>query len=405
MISVHIPTNLFYPELPGGPNQYFRYGPFLRERGVHFHVHTARKPHHEEEEFEIHGIRVKRYETPDGLSIHDEMEYLAERALEEIGPKGAGNVLHPVGAMLQTPRTVKTLWQARLRGIAPCMHCMAMPILERTTPWGRARELARLRFIFSPYRKLLMCSRLMGRAYGDLIGGSRDRIRAIPNGIDLSVFSPVDAGEKTGLRRSLGLREDAPIVLYVGSVIPRKGVEILLEAWEIVSEKFPSARLVIVGSTGARPTIRDDDLVSESERYLVEILDQVEALRDPASVVFAGEVTNVRDYYRSADLFAFPSRREGLPSVVLESMACGVPCVVAPFVGVPDDGEEYGVAGRDYVRSSHDPARFAADLVGLLEDEDRRVTMGDRASRWIGETQEMGLATDQLAEVYREIAS
>ncbi|MDF1852682.1 MAG: glycosyltransferase family 4 protein [Verrucomicrobiales bacterium] len=405
MIRVQVPANCFYPELPGGPNQYFRYGPFLRERGVQLVVHTPRQPHHQEKEFEINGIEVHRHDLPAGGSHQRDLELLLEIAIDSVGrgSDASGSRLHPIGTFLESRSALSRLWRARLRGIPSCVHMMMMPEWGSESFPRRYRESLRAKVLFSPYAKMLMCSRVMGRAYAEYAKTSPGRIEAIPNGIDLSVFSPVSPERKRELRTELNLSQEAPLVIYVGSVVPRKGVDLLVEAWEGVLRLHPDAVLLIVGSTGARPTIRDAAEVSETDRYIGEVFDRIEQLSRPGSVHFAGEVENVQEYYRASDLFAFASHREGLPSVILEAMACGLPCVTAPFLGLPDDGEEYGVAGEHYVKSSYAPEELAQDISSLIGDEEAREAMGKKAISWMRETQGMEKATDRLAEIYHEI--
>lgn len=403
MIEVHIPANLFYPELPGGSMQYFRYGPYLRDQDIKLIVHTIRKPHHEEKYFEIRGIEVHRYTVPSEFGLFQELEFVTERALEAIATSRNQCCLHPLGTMGASVRSVSRLWKARLKGIPTCFHFMMVPVKEPRSFISRFKHDAWIRFLLSPYQKMMMCSHVMGRAFERVAGVSQRRIEPIPNGIDLDVFSPIDAEEKRVLRAKWNLPENDPVVLYVGSVIARKGIEILVEAWQAVIERRPEAKLVIVGSTGARPTVSDPKARSETDRYYGEILDQIERLSDPGSIIFAGEVDTPQDYYRAADLFAFASKLEGLPSVVLESMACATPCVVAPFIGLPADGEEYGVDGVHFMKSSHDPAQLAKDVIDMIEDEEGRLEMGRQAADWIREHQEMSKAAARLGDVYREL--
>lgn len=402
MIHLHIPANLFYPELPGGVLQYFRYAPFLHERGVQVHVHVARKPHHREAEFEIQTIKIRRYEVPAGANLLEELEFLTERAIESAESNPNKAVIQPIGTSAASPGSVLRLWRARLRGLPSCFHFTDVPVRQRHRFPGNLREILWMRLQLSPYGRLLMCSHEMGRAFETYCGVSPRRITAVPNGIDLSVFSPAVKIDKRELRRELDLPLDCPIVLYVGSVIARKGVDVLIEAWKAVVAQRPEARLVIVGSTRPRPTVRGSEAL-ESERYFSRIGEQVDQLDNPRSVIFAGEVDNVHDYYHACDLFAFASRHEGLPSVVMEAMACGVPCVVAPFIGLPANGEEYGMPGKQYVKTTHEPATMADDILQLLQNPDTRASMGIAAAEWIAETQEMGKAADQLASVYRQL--
>ena len=403
MIQVHIPANLFYPELPGGALQYFRYGPFLFARGIQLNVHVTRKPHHGESELEINNIKIRRYEVPAGASFLEELEFLTGIAMKAAKAHPGKSIIQPLGTSAATPRSVLRLISARMRGIPTCFHYTDCSVRRFHRFPGNLKEIFQMRMNLSAYSRALMCSRVMGRTLETSCGVSSRRIKAIPNGIDLSVFTPVSDERKKELRSQLNLPSDTPIILYVGSVIARKGVDILVGAWKAVNAQVPDARLVIVGSTRPRPTVRGSEAL-ESERFFSQIGEQVDQLDNPQSIIFAGEVDNVRDYYQACDVFAFASRHEGLPSVVMEAMACGIPCVVAPFVGLPADGEEYGNAGIHFVKTTHNPVQMGNDLLHLMEDPVLQAEMGKAAAKWMADTQEMGRAADQLAAVYRQLA-
>ena len=78
--------------------------------------------------------------------------------------------------------------------------------------------------------------------------GVRTEIQIVPNGVDTELFRPASTNEdKLRLRQSLGLPLDEPVFLYVGSVQPRKGTDILLEAWQKLVNAGSKARLCIIG--------------------------------------------------------------------------------------------------------------------------------------------------------------
>jgi glycosyltransferase involved in cell wall biosynthesis len=117
-------------------------------------------------------------------------------------------------------------------------------------------------------------------------------------------------------------------VVFVGSLIARKGVDVLLDAWTEVHARHAEARLFLVG--------RDDfEDGSEDRRFLDERFASL-----PAGVRASIQRTGVRDdperFLGAADVFVFPSRREGFGSVIIEAMACGLPCVVARLEGITD---------------------------------------------------------------------
>jgi glycosyltransferase involved in cell wall biosynthesis len=155
-------------------------------------------------------------------------------------------------------------------------------------------------------------------------------------------------------------------VLYVGTLVPVKRVDRLLEALALARHRRPSLRAAIVGEGEERAALE-----RRAERL---------ALGD--SVQFAGWCPpgEVGTWLRRARLFVMTSDFEGLPMAMVEALSCGVPVVV------PDTGDVTAVARHGdnaWVVGSREPAAFADAIVALLEDEPRRARLaaGARASR------------------------
>lgn len=395
-----IPANFFYPDLPGGSLQYFRYAPYLKARGIDLTVFTPKRAHHAEHELEIAGIRIHRLDLPENEDTLTQMMTLIRAALQEA--KSGRSVIQPIGTFANHVSSLRQLGAIRLAGIPVTRHFTQVPKLHEPPVLRRIREKLRYRLAIAPYSRLIMCSHEMGRAFQRVSGISSRRIVVAPNGIDQDVFHPPsDVAEKLALRKTLGLPETAPLVLSVCSVIPRKGVDLLVAAWEKVLARHPAAHLVVVGSKTVRPTVGEADARATIADYLAGIDAAIGKLRHPDRVILAGEVGNVQDYYRAADAFAFASLQEGLPSAVLEAMSSGLPAVLAPFHGFPAPGEEYGTPEVHHLSATHDPASLAAGMVRLLDDAALREKIGLAASRWIAETQGMDRAADLLADMYR----
>lgn len=396
MIVVSLISEVFYPVLPGGFAQFFRYGPGLRERGVQLRVHTTLQPEHgDERELVVNGIEIQRHGLPEGIDVHRERTQLIRRALVRMERDGreVSHCLQPSGNSWQSSAL---LWRSRIQGIASTFYFTMFPDGPLGGGDQRIRHALRIRAEQAPYAKLIVCSRRMKVAYEQIAGRRTDRMVVLPNGVDLERFAPPAA--RAEYRRKLGLPEGVPLVLFCGSVTPRKGVDVLLDAWDRVSEALPQAVLVILGSVGMRPTFRGTAMRTQLEEFTREIEGR---LADDPTVILPGEVEGVEDYYRAADLFVFPSRREGLPNAVLEAMASGLPCVIAPFAGIPDDGEEFGFHGKHFVRSSHDPERMAADVLELLVSTGKGAVMGKAAREWMEATQQPEQTLDLLAGFYR----
>jgi teichuronic acid biosynthesis glycosyltransferase TuaC len=145
------------------------------------------------------------------------------------------------------------------------------------------------------------------------LGEPPSRVVTLRNGVDLARFSP---GDRDAARQRLGL--SGFTLLSVGSLIPRKGHELIIAALG----DLPDAQLLIAGSGPMRATL---------ERMAEE--------KGVASRVrFLGEIAHdaLTDAYRAADIFVLASSREGWANVLLEAMACGTPVVATNVNGTPE---------------------------------------------------------------------
>jgi glycosyltransferase involved in cell wall biosynthesis len=175
------------------------------------------------------------------------------------------------------------------------------------------------------------------------------RIFHIPNGVDTGRFRPAAAADRRALREQLALPADRPIVLYVGVLDARKNIRWLAEQWVARSGFGSGALLLAVGPQG-----RDDvgGVLREGLSNLVR--------QHPKHFLLHDFHADVTPYFQCADVLVLPSRKEGLPNVVLEAMASGLPCVAADASGnrelielgetgytyPPDDAEAMGEAVR-----------------------------------------------------------
>jgi len=128
---------------------------------------------------------------------------------------------------------------------------------------------------------------------------------SIPNGVDIQRYQPASPAERQQLRQQLGVPPDLRILISVGSLIPRKDPLTLIVAF-LQSRLSQDTLLLLVG---------DGVLRQASERLAA----------DHPQIRFVGQVSNVADYLRAADLFCSVSLAEGLPNAVLEAIACGLP--------------------------------------------------------------------------------
>lgn len=138
------------------------------------------------------------------------------------------------------------------------------------------------------------------------------------NGIDSTRFVPLPKGET---RRSLGLPADAVLYAFVGRLTRDKGIRELPGVWTAVREQVPNAHLVVVGQ--AEPIGVEDELA-------------IRRLNSMDSVTVCDATAEIERYLGASDVNLSLSRREGMPTVVLEAASCGVPTVGYRVTGLID---------------------------------------------------------------------
>jgi len=153
-------------------------------------------------------------------------------------------------------------------------------------------------------------------------GLPKERIRYLPNGVDTERFHLGDAHRRAALRDALSLPSNKPIALYVGVMDERKNIRWLVEKWVENRAFGTGARLLAVG-----PRSRDD-----VDGGLIERLHALSGAH-PDLFQLRGFTNDIVDLYHAVDLLLLPSSKEGLPNVILEAMACGLPCVAADASG------------------------------------------------------------------------
>jgi glycosyltransferase involved in cell wall biosynthesis len=134
----------------------------------------------------------------------------------------------------------------------------------------------------------------------------------------------------------------------------------------------------------------------------------VEGMRQDAAryglsgdVTFAGQTHDVHNYFRAADVFALPSRREGLPVALLEAMACGLPCVASRLPGSTEGIVDDGRTGL--LVPPGDVEALAAAIQQVLEDHTLAASLGDAARDTVSRRFTSGGTADQWLRAYDEL--
>jgi glycosyltransferase involved in cell wall biosynthesis len=222
------------------------------------------------------------------------------------------------------------------------------------------------------------------RALGGGESFPEERSRVIPYGVDIAAFSPAPARREIW-RARLGIPAEAPLILGVGRMATKKGFQVLLEVLPGLLAAQPEAHVVLAGG---------GDLL---ERFAAA------ASAWPGRVHLPGSVLRdtLPDLYRAADLFVLPAVHDskgnvdGLPNVILEAMASGLPVVASGISGIPLAVED-GRTGL--LVPEREPRRLLDALLRLLGDRGVAREMGERGRR----KAENELTWDAVAARYRE---
>lgn len=153
------------------------------------------------------------------------------------------------------------------------------------------------------------------------MGISSDKIKIIPNGIDLSEYQHLPA--KGGFRKKYGIKTDEKVILFLGRINKIKGIDLLINTFSDISKELDMVKLVIVGP---------------DEGYLTYIKQIIIDLKLSNKVIFTGPIykKDKLKAYVDADVYVLSSRYETFPNTVLESFACGTPVVVTKNCGIAD---------------------------------------------------------------------
>ena len=196
----------------------------------------------------------------------------------------------------------------------------------------------------------------------------------IPSMVDLSEFHP---GDREAIRREWSVGDTTPVIGWVGRLDRKKRVEDVIQAFARIAPTWPEALLVIVGGPDAFMPEYVDEL-----RGLTRELNLAERVR------FLGDRPDVPRLMAGFDALVWLSEGEGMPHVLIEAGAAGVPVVVTPDVGavdmVADDATGLLVPHRD-------PAAVARALNRLLANPQLRRRLGLSLRRQVA--QEWSAAT------------
>ncbi len=397
----------FYPVYSGPALRFRRYLPGLRRRGIRPQVLSGTPQASEARtsdvqldvdgvepgaflpDREVEGVPVRMVRLPETGGRARMSSYMKALVRRCADPASRPDVIQLLALNVFS---VPGLLRLRARGVPTVFTYTLLGELS-DRPLKRWLQRIYIRLPFQLVDRVVVSSSVMRDELLEL--GVRTPVDIIPNGVDVDRFRPArDRAERMAVREALGIPEEAPLALAIGSIMPRKRPDLILEAWRRVREEHPEAHLVLAGP-------RHDQAYERYRDFGRRIRELVEATGAPETIHFPGKVDDVEAYMRAADLFLFASRREGMPNVIPEAMACGLPVVTTPFIGLPD---EFGREGVHY-ELVEGGREMAVTISSLLDDEARRTRLGRAGRAWMAEHLDLDRTLDRYAALYRELAT
>lgn len=151
----------------------------------------------------------------------------------------------------------------------------------------------------------------------------------IPRGVAATKFAP--SLPKEQIRNEMNTSSDKRIIICVANFVPVKGIELLVEAFELLKNQYPNWIVWLVGDT--------------NNEYGMELLDLVNSKQLQDKIIFSGKKSNVIDYLNHAEIFVLPTkdegRREGTPVAMLEAMANSKVVIGSAIPGINDQLRDF----------------------------------------------------------------
>jgi glycosyltransferase involved in cell wall biosynthesis len=256
------------------------------------------------------------------------------------------------------------------------------------------KAMLRFNFVLRSYEKKLMkrsdaliaVSKYTVNELTELYGIEKEKIHVIYNGVDVDKFKP--RPNRAELRQEFCLKKDKKIVLFVGRLYHRKGLEILLRSIPPVLKEYDDVNFVISGKGFKQKELSLRNLTKELgiEDY----------------VTFLGYVPDEKlpHLYSASDIFVLPAIYENFPFAILEAQSTGLPVISTKVGGIP----EFLVTNENgLVIDPGNESQLTQGILTLLQDSKLAKQMGDQGRKLIEEKLDWCLITDQVIDLYHKL--
>ncbi len=242
------------------------------------------------------------------------------------------------------------------------------------------------RLMYGRVDRLIALTRIACEFHLRCLPVSSDQMVVIPNGVDLSTFSPAKY-DRNSVREEFGIGTEEPLVGSIGRLDQGKGqVELIHAARDVVAE-FPDCRFLIVG----------EETKGEGSEFSNKIRSHITRSGLEGKVILTGFRPDAPRILRALDVFAFPSYKETFGMSLLEAMAMRVPVVATDSGGVPEI-LDYGKCG--ILVSPQAAGPLAAAIKKLLRAPKLAENMAALARTRVEQQYDLQLTLDRIEDLY-----
>lgn len=380
-INVLMFSYYFHPQYSGAAKQAISLAKQLRSCGHHIEFVTVRWPGLDEQDW-YEGFPVYRLEAGKGAK-HRELKlwwnllkfvYYRRKNFDILHSHGAyyvNSIVGPLSKLAGWKSIVKaSLSENDIHGlkssVSGWLHYGFLRMVDAYIAVSRDME-----------REFIQSKLALSKVY------------YMPNAVDTERFYPVSQEEKKRLRRHLGLPENKVVSLTVGVFDSRKNIGWLMQEW-VRNKAFETGSVLLA----IGPQSRED----EGGTFL-NSLKQL-AGDNPEILYLKEHADDIELYFRAADFFILPSHSEGMPNVVLEAMASGIPCIATKVSGIQEliqDGK------NGYTFSPGDSKTLGDAVQNTLNDKEG--SMGYYARKTIEESFSISALAKQYEELYQRLTN
>ena len=347
--------------------RFMRYVPHFREKGYELFFITRLREGESERMEDENGVKSVH------ISCSSPVE-LCEKSLNL-----ALTAENPPSALVFFSISYKNYWHLRraVRKGLKCIYVSTMQ-LDLLNHAGKNRSWLRRRVLTLVLRKLYGLMNTIVSSTAELqkdfsrLGVPEKKLKVIYNGVDVDRFSPVTVFQKREYRKQLDLPLDSKIFIYVGLFVDRKGVSDLVNTFALCQERTQeNVKLLMVGN--------EMSMDENSEEFKNKWPDIKQNALNKGWLITHPFSRSIDIYYKAADAFVFMSKLEGMPNVILESMACGLPVFTTHFKGF---GDAYGEENSNYIKLNREIETDTKVILAAINNPLETAKIGSSGRVW-----------------------